>query len=165
MAGESSFDIVCKVDLQEVRNAIQHAMKEIQNRFDLKGSGTEIELVDDGKAIEMRSSEEFKLQNAKDVLDTKLVRRGVPLKALQAGKVESALGGTVRQKIELQAGIPMEKAKEIVKIIKGTKRKVQAAIQGDQVRVSGKNKDDLQMVMGLLKESELEIAMQFTNYR
>jgi cyclic-di-GMP-binding protein len=165
MAGESSFDIVCKVDLQEVRNAIQHAMKEIQNRFDLKGSGTEIELVDDGKVIEMRSSEEFKLQNAKDVLDTKLVKRGVPLKALQAGKVESALGGTVRQRIELQAGIPMEKAKEIVKIIKGTKRKVQAAIQGDQVRVSGKNKDDLQMVMGLLKESELDIAMQFTNYR
>jgi cyclic-di-GMP-binding protein len=165
MAGESSFDIVCKVDLQEVRNAIQHAMKEIQNRFDLKGSGTEIELVDDDKAVEIRSSEELKLQNGKDVLETRLVKRGVPLKALQAGKVESALGGTVKQKIELQAGIPMEKAKEIVKLIKGTKRKVQAAIQGDQVRVTGKNKDDLQAVIVLLKEEDLGIAMQFTNYR
>jgi cyclic-di-GMP-binding protein len=165
MAADSSFDIVCKVDLQEVRNAIQHAMKEIQTRFDLKGSGTEIDLVDDDKAIEIRSSEELKLQNAKDVLETKLVKRAVPLKAIQAGKVEAALGGTVRQKMELQAGIPMEKAKEIVKIIKGTKRKVQVAIQGDQVRVTGKNKDDLQTVIGLLKESDLGIAMQFTNYR
>jgi hypothetical protein len=165
MAAENSFDIVCKVDLQEVRNAIQHAMKEIQTRFDLKGSGTEIELVDDGAAIELRSSEELKLQNAKDVLDSKLVRRGVPLKALKPGKIESALGGTVRQKVELQAGIPMEKAKEIVKLVKGTKMKLQAAIQGDQVRVSGKNKDDLQSLMKLLKESELDIAMQFVNYR
>lgn len=165
MAAESSFDIVCKVDLQEVRNAIQHSMKEIQTRFDLKGSGTEIELVDDGAAIELRSSEELKLQNAKDVLDSKLVKRGVPLKALKSGKVESALGGTVRQKVELQAGIPMEKAKEIVKLVKGTKMKLQAAIQGDQVRVSGKNKDDLQSLMKLLKESELDIAMQFVNYR
>jgi hypothetical protein len=165
MAAENSFDIVCKVDLQEVRNAIQHSMKEIQTRFDLKGTGTEIELVDDGAAIELRSSEDLKLQNAKDVLDTKLVKRGVPLKALKPGKVESALGGTVRQKVDLQAGIPMEKAKEIVKLVKGTKLKVQAAIQGDQVRISGKNKDDLQSVMKLLKDSELDIAMQFVNYR
>jgi uncharacterized protein YajQ (UPF0234 family) len=165
MAAESSFDVVCKVDLQEVRNAIQHAMKEIQNRFDLKGSNTEIALVDDGTAIEMRSSEEIKLKSARDVLDSKLVKRGVPLKALRAGKIESALGGTVRQRIDLQAGIPMEKAKEIVKLVKGTKRKLQASIQGDQVRISGKNKDDLQAVIGLLKETELDIAMQFTNYR
>jgi hypothetical protein len=165
MAAENSFDIVCKVDLQEVRNAIQHSMKEIQTRFDLKGSGTEIELVDDGAAIELRSSEELKLQNAKDVLDSKLVKRGVPLKALKPGKIESALGGTVRQKVELQAGIPMEKAKEIVKLVKGTKMKLQTAIQGDQVRVSGKSKDDLQSAMKLLKESELDIAMQFVNYR
>jgi uncharacterized protein YajQ (UPF0234 family) len=165
MAAESSFDIVCKVDLQEVRNAIQHSMKEIQTRFDLKGSGTEIELVDDGKAIEIRSSEEMKLKNGKDILESKLVKRGVPLKALSEGQMESALGGTVRQKMELQAGIPMEKAKEIVKRLKSTKLKVQAAIQGDQVRVSGKNKDDLQSVIGLLKESDLGIAMQFVNYR
>jgi hypothetical protein len=153
------------VDLQEVRNAIQHSMKEIQTRFDLKGSGTEIELVDDGKAIEIRSSEEMKLKNGKEILESKLVKRGVPLKALSEGKIESALGGTVRQKMELQAGIPMEKAKEIVKRLKSTKLKVQAAIQGDQVRVSGKNKDDLQSVIGLLKESDLGIAMQFVNYR
>jgi uncharacterized protein YajQ (UPF0234 family) len=165
MAADSSFDIVCKVDQQEVRNAIQHAMKEIQNRFDLKGTGTEIELVDNGAAIELRSSEEFKLKNGKDILESKLVKRGVPLKALKAGNIESALGGTVRQKLELQAGIPMEKAKEIVKMVKVTKLKVQAAIQGDQVRITGKNKDDLQSVIALLKESELDIAMQFTNYR
>jgi hypothetical protein len=165
MAAESSFDIVCKVDLQEVRNAIQHSMKEIQTRFDLKGSGTQIELVDDGKAIEIRSSEEMKLKNGKDILESKLVKRGVPLKALSEGKMESALGGTVRQKMEIQAGIPMEKAKEIVKRVKNAKLKVQAAIQGDQVRVSGKNKDDLQSVIGLLKESDLGIAMQFVNYR
>ncbi len=165
MPADSSFDVVCKVDLQEVRNAIQHAMKEIQTRFDLKGTGTEIELLDDGAAIELRSKEEMKLKNGKDVLESKLVKRGVPLKALSDGKVETALGGTVRQKIELQAGIPMEKAKEIVKLVKNTKLKVQASIQGEQVRISGKNKDDLQSVMSLLKESELGIAMQFTNYR
>lgn len=165
MAADSSFDIVCKVDQQELRNAIQHSMKEIQTRFDLKGTQTEIELVDNGAAIELRSSEEFKLKNAKDILDSKLVKRGVPLKALKPGKIESALGGTVRQKLELQAGIPMEKAKEIVKMVKVTKLKVQAAIQGDQVRITGKNKDDLQSVIALLKDSELDIAMQFTNYR
>src|SRR3972149_10903808 len=153
MAADSSFDIVCKVDLQEVRNAIQHAMKEIQTRFDLKGTGTEIELVDDGVAIETRSSEELKLKNGKDVLESKLGKRGVPLKALSDGKVESALGGTVRQKIDLQAGIPMEKAKEIVKLVKNTKLKVQTAIQGDQLRVSGKTKEDLQSVISLLKGS------------
>ncbi|MGH9320634.1 MAG: YajQ family cyclic di-GMP-binding protein [Vicinamibacteria bacterium] len=165
MAAESSFDIVCKVDLQEVRNAIGHAMKEIENRFDLKGSGTEIELIENGAAIELRSSEELKLQNGKEVLETKLVKRGVPLKALESGKIESALGGTVRQRVDLQAGIPMEKAREIVKMVKTAKLKVQAAIQGDQVRISGKNKDDLQSVITLLKESDLGIAMQFTNYR
>jgi uncharacterized protein YajQ (UPF0234 family) len=164
MAAESSFDIVCKVDLQEVRNAIQHAMKEIQTRFDLKGTGTEIELVDDGVAIEIRSSEELKLKNGKDVLESKLVKRGVPLKALSEGKVESALGGTVRQKIELQAGIPMEKAKEIVKMVKNTKLKVQTAIRGIRC---GEREEQGRSPVGdsLLKESELGIAMQYTNYR
>jgi uncharacterized protein YajQ (UPF0234 family) len=165
MAAESSFDIVCEVDLQEVKNAIQHAMKEIQTRFDLKGSNTEIRLVDDGAALELTSSEEFKLGSARDVLESKLVKRGVPLKALTYGKVDSALGGTVRQRIELQSGIPTEKAREIVKMIKGLKLKVQASIQGEQVRVTGKKKDDLQSIIGLLKESDLGIAMQFTNYR
>lgn len=165
MAAESSFDVVCEVDLQEIKNAIQHAMKEIQTRFDLKGSKTEIALADDGTALELTSSEEFKLKSALDVLESKLVKRGIPLKALTYGKVDSALGGTVRQRIELQSGIPTEKAREIVKLIKATKLKVQASIQGQQVRVSGKKKDDLQSIMGMLKEQDLGIAMQFTNYR
>jgi uncharacterized protein YajQ (UPF0234 family) len=163
MAAEHSFDIVSKVDLQEVKNAIQQAMKEIINRFDLKGSKTEIELVDG--AIEASSSDDFKLRAGLDVLQTKLVRRGIDLRALQPGKVEEALGGTVRQKIELQVGIPIEKSREIVKMIKGTKRKVQASIQSDQVRVTGKKKDDLQAIINLLKESSLDIHMQFVNYR
>jgi uncharacterized protein YajQ (UPF0234 family) len=162
---DSSFDIVCKVDLQEVRNAIQYAMKEIQTRFDFKGSGTELDLVDDGASIEISSSDEFKLKSALDVLETKLVKRDVSLKALSHNKLDSALGGTVRMRIDLQSGIPMEKAREIVKMVKGKKLKVQVSIQGDQVRVTGKKKDDLQFIMGLLKESDLDIAMQFTNYR
>lgn len=162
---DSAFDIVCKVDLQEVKNAIQHAMKEIVNRFDFKGSGTDIKLVDDGGAIELSSSDEYKIRSAREVLETKLVKRGVALKALDYAKIESALGGTARQKLTLQSGIPTDKAREIVKMIKATKRKVQVSIQGDQVRVTGKKKDDLQSIMGLLRETDLGIAMQFTNYR
>lgn len=162
---DSSFDVVCKVDLQEVRNAIQHAMKEIQTRFDLKGSNTEMTLVEEGPSVELSSREELSLKSALDVLESKLVKRNVPLKALQRGNIESALGGTVRQRIDLQNGIPTEKAREIVKMVKGTKLRVQVAIQGDQVRVTGKKKDDLQAIMGLLKERDLGIAMQFTNYR
>lgn len=164
MPADSSFDIVCKVDLQEVRNAIQHAMKEIQTRFDLKGTKTEIRLADEG-SIELTANDEIPLTSARDILESKLVKRGVPLKALEWGKVDSALGGTVRQSVKLQAGIPTEKAREIVKMVKNTKLKVQAAIQGDQVRVSGKKKDDLQTIIGLLKENDLGIAMQFVNYR
>ncbi len=162
---DNAFDIVCKVDLQEVKNAIQHAMKEIVNRFDFKGSGTDIKLIDDGGAIELSSSDEYKIQSARDVLETKLVKRGVALKALEYAKIESGLGGTARQKITLQSGIPTDKAREIVKMVKATKRKVQVSIQGDQVRVTGKKKDDLQSIIGLLKETDLGIAMQFTNYR
>ncbi len=165
MAAESTFDIVCRVDLQEVKNAIQYSMKEIINRFDFKGSGTVIQLTGDGEAIEIASSEEFKLNSAREVLETKLVKRGISLKVLNLGKIESALGGTVRQKVELQNGIPIEKAREIVKIVKRAKLKVQVAIQEKQLRVSGKKRDDLQSVMGLLKESDLGIEMQFVNYR
>ena len=165
MAAESTFDIVCRVDLQEVKNAIQYSMKEIVNRFDFKGSGTVIQLTGDGEAIEIASSEEFKLNSAREVLETKLVKRGISLKVLNLGKIESALGGTVRQKVELQNGIPIEKAREIVKIVKRAKLKVQVAIQEKQLRVSGKKRDDLQSVMGLLKESDLGIEMQFVNYR
>ena len=160
---ENSFDVVSSVDLQEVKNAIGQAMKEIVNRFDLKGTGSNVEL--EGEEILLTSSDDFKLKAVRDVLETRLVKRSVPLKALSYGEIEKALGGTARQKVSLQKGIPSDKAREIVKIVKGTKRKVQAAIQGDQVRVSGKNRDDLQAVIQALRGSDLGIDMQFTNYR
>jgi hypothetical protein len=160
---ESSFDVVSSVDLQEVKNAIAQAMKEIVTRFDLKGSGSNVELA--GQEIVLTSSDEFKLKAVRDVLEGRLVKRSVPLKALSYGGAEQALGGTVRQKASLQQGIPSEKAREIVKIVKGTKLKVQAAIQGDQVRISGKSRNDLQTVIQALKGSDLGIDMQFTNYR
>jgi uncharacterized protein YajQ (UPF0234 family) len=163
MAGEHSFDVVSEVDIQEVKNAVQQAMKEIQTRFDFKGTNTEIRL-NEG-ALELSTTDEFKLKSAVDVLEGKLVKRNVSLKALRPGNVESALGGTVRQRIELQKGIPIEKAREIVKMVKNTKRKVQASIQGEQLRVTGKNKDDLQQIIQLLRDTDLDIHLEFTNYR
>jgi len=160
---ESSFDVVSSVDLQEVKNAISQAMKEITTRFDLKGTGSDVSL--EGEEIVITSADEFKMKAVRDVLETRLVKRNVPLKALTFGTMDKALGGTVRQKVSMQKGIPTDKAREIVKIIKNSKLKVQAAIQGDQVRVSGKNKDDLQSVMQSLKAADLGIDMQFTNYR
>jgi hypothetical protein len=160
---ENSFDVVSSVDLQEVKNAIAQALKEITTRFDLKGSGSEITL--EGEEIRLASADEFKLKAVVDVLETRLVKRNVPLKALTYGTVEKALGATVRQKISLQKGIPTDKAREIVKLLKGSKLKVQAAIQADQVRVTGKSKDDLQAAMRVLREGDLGIDMQFTNYR
>jgi uncharacterized protein YajQ (UPF0234 family) len=160
---DSSFDIVSSVDLQEVKNAIAQAMKEVQTRFDLKGSGSSIDL--QGEEIVLASSDEFKLKAIRDVLEGRLVKRNVPLKALTFEEVEKALGGTTRQRVTMQKGIPTEKAREIVKLIKGTKLKVQAAIQGDQLRVSGKSKDDLQSLMQLLRGTDLGIDMQFTNRR
>ena len=159
---ESSFDVVSSVDLQEVKNAISQAMKEITTRFDLKGTGSEVALT--GEEIVVSSSDEYKIKAVRDVLEERLVKRSVPLKALTYGTIEKALGATARQKVTLQKGIPSGKAREIVKLIKGAKLKVQAAIQGDQVRVSGKNKDDLQSVIRLLKGTDLGIDMQFTNY-
>jgi len=160
---ESSFDVVSSVDLQEVKNAIGQAMKEIVTRFDLKGTNSSIEL--QGEEILITSGDESKMKAVRDVLEERLVKRNVPLKALTFGDVEKALGQTARQKVTLQQGIPSDKAREIVKVIKQTKLKVQAAIQGDQVRVSGKNKDDLQSVMQLLRQTDLGIDMQFTNRR
>jgi len=160
---ESSFDVVSTVDMQEMKNAIGQAMKEITTRFDLKGTGSNIEL--QAEQVVLTSNDEFKIKAVRDVLEGRLVKRGVPLKALTFGPMEKALGGTTRQAITMQKGIPSEKAREIVKIIKGSKLKVQAAIQGDQVRISGKNKDDLQSVMRMLKDTDLGIDMQFTNYR
>jgi uncharacterized protein YajQ (UPF0234 family) len=163
MSKENTFDIACKIDLQEVSNAINQAIKEIQQRYDLKGTRSEI--VQEKDAITVTSEDDFKLKAVIDILQSKLHRRGVPLKALTYGSVEQAAGGTVRQRIALQQGIPIEKAREIVKIIKSSKVRVQAQIQEDQVRVSGKNRDDLQAVLALLKEQDLGIEMQFTNYR
>jgi len=164
MAAENSFDIVSKVDLQEVSNAIQNALKEIHTRFDLKDSKSDIQL--EGKeALVLSSADEYKLKAVTDILQSKLIKRGVPIKALSYGTVEPAAGSSVRQKITMQQGIPIEKAREIVKLIKDSKKKVQASIQGDTVRVSGKDRDSLQEVIALLRGHDLGIDMQFTNYR
>jgi hypothetical protein len=164
MAAENSFDIVSKVDLQEVTNAIQQSLKEIHQRFDLKDSHSSIVL--EGKeALLLASQDDFKLKAVNDILQAKLVKRGVPLKALSYGKIEPAAGSTVRQKISLQQGIPTEKAREIVKTIKDSKKKVQASIQGDFVRVSGRDRDILQEIIALLRQKDFGIDMQFTNYR
>jgi hypothetical protein len=160
---DSSFDVVSSVDMQEMKNAIGQAMKEITTRFDLKGTGSNIEIT--GDQVILTSNDEGKIKAVRDVLEGRLVKRNVPLKALTFGAIEKALGGTARQVITLQKGIPSEKAREIVKIIKGSKLKVQASIQGEQVRVSGKNRDDLQSVIRMLKDTDLGIDMQFTNYR
>jgi len=161
---ENSFDIVSKIDLQEVTNAIQQALKEIHTRFDLKDSKSNIEL--EGKdAINLHSIDEFKLRSINDVFQQKLVKRGVPLKGLTYGVVESAAGSTAKQRITMQQGIPIEKAREIVKLIKNTKKKVNASIQGDLVRVSGKDRDTLQEIIALLRQQDFGIDMQFTNYR
>ena len=164
MATENSFDIVSKVDLQEVSNAIQNALKEIHTRFDLKDSKSDIQL--EGKeALVLSSADEYKLKAVTDILQSKLVKRGVPIKSLNYGVVEPAAGSSVRQKITMQQGIPIEKAREIVKVVKDSKKKVQASIQGDTVRISGKDRDALQETIALLKGHDFGIDMQFTNYR
>lgn len=164
MASENTFDIVSKVDLQEVHNAIQNALKEIHTRFDLKDSKSDIQL--EGKeALVLSSVDEYKLKAINDILQSKLVKRGVPIKALTYGVIEPAAGSTVRQRVTMQQGIPIEKAREIVKVIKDSKKKVQASIQGDTVRVSGKDRDALQEIIALLRGRDFGIDMQFTNYR
>jgi cyclic-di-GMP-binding protein len=161
---DNTFDIVSKVDLQEVSNAIQQALKEVHTRYDLKDSKSNIEL-DNKEAIVLSSADEYRLKAVNDILQSKLVKRSVPLKALNYETIEPAAGSTVRQRVTMQQGIPIEKAREIVKLIKNSKKKVQAAIQGDLVRVSGKDRDTLQEIMALLKQSDFGIDMQFTNYR
>jgi uncharacterized protein YajQ (UPF0234 family) len=163
MAAENSFDIVSKIDMSEVTNAVTQAMKEIGQRFDFKGSKSNITQEKD--ALVIVADDEFKLKSVVDILQNKLVKRGVPVKNLTYGKIEAALAGTVRQRIALQQGIPIDKAKEIVKAIKDSKIKVQAAIQAEQVRVSGKNRDDLQSIIQLLKGGNFGIELQFENYR
>jgi uncharacterized protein YajQ (UPF0234 family) len=163
MAAENSFDVVSKINMSEVTNAVSQAMKEISQRFDFKGSKSNITQEKD--ALVVISDDEYKLKSVIDILQTKLVKRGVPVKNLSYGKVEAALAGTVRQRVAMQQGIPTDKAKEIVKAIKDSKIKVQASIQAEQVRVSGKSRDDLQMVIQLLKGKEFGIELQFENYR
>lgn len=163
MAAENSFDVVSKIDMAEVTNAVTQAMKEISQRFDFKGSKSDITQEKD--ALIIVSDDEYKLKSVIDILQSKLVKRAVPLKNLSYGKTEQALGGTVRQRVTLQQGIPQDKAKEVVKAIKDSKIRVQASIQADQVRVSGKNRDDLQSVIQLLKGKEFGIELQFSNYR
>ena len=165
MAQENSFDIVSKIEIQEVRNAIDQALKEIKQRFDLKDSHSEIELVNSDKEIQLASAGEYKLEAVKEILGQKLIKRGVSLKNLKYGKLEPAAGQSVRQKITLQQGIPSEKAKEIVKLVKDSKKKVQATIQGDTVRITGKDRDDLQAIIALLRGKDLGVDLQFTNYR
>ncbi|MBI4686686.1 MAG: YajQ family cyclic di-GMP-binding protein [Nitrospirae bacterium] len=165
MADEHSFDIVSKVDLQEASNAVQQAMKEISQRFDFKGSKSNIELDKGKNEILIISDDEYKLKSVIDILQGKLVKRGISLKSLDYGKIETALAGAVRQVITLQQGIASDKAKEVVKIIKDTKLKVQSEIQKDQVRVKAKKIDDLQAIMKLLREKDLGIHMEFVNYR
>jgi hypothetical protein len=163
MAQQNSFDIVSQVDRAEMMNAINQTMKEVLQRFDFKGSRANVALEE--KELVLSAEDETKLRNMNDILQQKLVRRGVPLKALKYGKAEPAAGGTVRQHVQIQQGIPQDKAKDIVKLIKDSKAKVQASIQGDTVRISGRDRDTLQQVIANLKAKDFGINMQFTNYR
>ena len=163
MAQQNSFDIVSEVDRAEVTNAINQTIKEVRQRFDFKGSSAAVAL--EANELILTAEDETKLRNMNDIFQQKLVRRGVPLKALSYGNVDPAAGGTVRQKVQIQQGIPQEKAKEVVRFIKDSKVKVQASIQGDIVRVSGKDRDTLQAVISSLKDKDFGIDMQFSNYR
>ena len=163
MAQQNSFDIVSNVDRAEVTNAIQQTIKEVRQRFDFKGSTATVTLEKD--ELILSAEDDTKLRNMNDILQQKLVRRGVPLKALSYGTVDPAAGGSVRQRVQIQQGIPQEKAKEVVKFIKDSKAKVQASIQGDVVRISGKDRDTLQDIIAKLKAKDFGIDMQFSNYR
>ena len=163
MAQQNSFDIVSQVDTAEVANAINQTVKEVRQRLDFKGSSANVVL--EKTELVLTAEDETKLRNMNDILQQKLVRRTVPLKALSYGDIEPAAGGTVRQRVQIQQGIPQEKAKEVVRFIKDSKVKVQASIQGDVIRVSGRDRDTLQEVIALLKNKDFAIHMQFTNYR
>ncbi len=164
MASSCSFDVVSNVEIQEVKNAIETATKEVRQRYDLKGSKSAIKLEDD-KEIIISSDDEYKLTAVNDILQSKLIKRGISLKALDYQKIEKALGGTARQRITLQQGIASEKAKEVSKAIRDSKLKATAQIQGDQLRVTSKSRDILQDIMQLLKSEDFGIDLQFTNYR
>jgi uncharacterized protein YajQ (UPF0234 family) len=162
---DNTFDVVSKIDLPEVSNAVQQALKELHQRYELKDSHSSIELNEKDHKLVLQSQDEFKLKAVLDILQQKLVKRQVPLKGLTYGTVTPSAGSSVRQEISLQQGIPIEKAREIVRIIKDSKKKVQASIQGDLVRIAGKDRDTLQEVIALLRQTDLGIDMQFTNFR
>ncbi len=162
---DNSFDVVSKIELPEVHNAVQQAIKEVTQRYDLKDSHSNIELNEKDNKILLASKDEFKLKAVIDILESKLVKRKVPLKGLTYGQIIPAAGSTVRQEITLQQGISTEKAREIVKAVKDSKLKVQASIQGDFVRISGRDRDVLQSVIKLLRDTDFGIDMQFINYR
>ena len=162
---DNTFDVMSKIDLPEVSNAIQQASKEILARYDLKDSKSTIELNEKDRKILLASSDDYKLKSVNEILGQKLAKRGIPIKGLTYGEISQASGGRVRQEITLQQGIPLEKAKDIVKLIKDSKLKVQASIQGDVVRVAGKDRDTLQQVIAMLRGKDFGIDMQFGNYR
>ena len=164
MATECSFDVVSKVDITEVKNAVAQAMKEIGQRYDFKGSTSDIEMKDDAELI-LKSDDEIKLKAVIDVLQSKLHKRGVSIRAMEYGKLEQATKGTVRQVVKINQGIPVEKAKKLVAALKDSKLKAQASIQGDQLRVSSKDKDTLQEAMALFKKNDQGVDLQFTNFR
>ncbi len=165
MAADNSFDIVSKIEIQEVKNAIDQATKEVNARFDLKDSKSSIKLDGDEKGLELASADSYKLEAVTQILEQKLIKRGISVKSIEYGKVEPAAGSSVRQKVTLKQGIAVEKAKEIVKLVKDSKQKVQATIQGETVRITGKDRDTLQATIALLKGHEFGIDMQFTNFR
>ena len=162
---DSSFDVVSKVEIPEVVNAIQQAQKEILTRYDLKDSKSTIELNEKDMKILLASSDDFKIKAVIDILQSKLVKRGVPIRNIEFGKVEAAAGSSVRQELKLVQGIPTDKAKDVVRVIKDSKKKVQAAIMGDYVRVSSKDRDTLQEILALLRAEDFGVELQFTNYR
>ena len=164
MASECTFDVVSKVDMDEVKNAVAQAMKEIGQRFDFKGSISKIDLKEEG-VLTLTSDDEIRLKAVIEVLQSKLVKRGVSIRAMEFGKIEAASKGSARQEVKILQGIAVEKAKGLVKALKDSKLKVQASIQGDQLRVAGKNKDDLQDAMALLKKNDQGLDLQFTNFR
>ena len=165
MADTSSFDVVSTIDMQEVKNAVDQTLKELRQRFDFKGSKSDLTLKEKEKILEVVSDDDYRLKALLDILKAKCIKRNVSLKALNYGKVEEALGGTVRQNITIQSGIIDEKAKAIVKSIKDKKFKAQAQIQSDQVRVQSKSRNQLQSVIAFLKQQDFGIDLQFENYR
>lgn len=165
MADQNSFDVVSKVEMQEVKNAVDQTLKEIHQRFDFKGTKTTLTLNEKESELTMVSDDEYKLKSVLDILRTKLIKRQVSVKAFNFGTVEPALGGTMRQVAKIQNGLTTEKAKEIAQAVRDSKLKVQALIQGDQLRVQSKSRDELQAVIGLLKTKDFGVDLQYINYR